>query len=279
MPIDPTVAVRQRLAEETLELSRRAGCSYRRYFPAEGPVRRDLYPRSMLFFAAGKIHAERLFMAANRVSKTVSAAFEITAHLTGDYYDWWPGRRFEGPVDWWAAGDTGETTRDIVQAEMCGPRERVRRGEWAGMIPSHLILDRTLKSGGHSDVIDTLWVKHRERVHGAPCVSTLGFKSYMQGRLGFQGVSKHGVWLDEEPPDSADDPTGGGEPSGNGDIYTECLLRTATTDGMIIATFTPLRGLTPFIDEYLASAVMCDETGTVVNAKRGIFGEQPSKGA
>jgi phage terminase large subunit-like protein len=51
-------------------------------------------------------------------------------------------------------------------------------------------------------------------------------------------------------------------PSGNGDIYTECLLRTATSDGMIIATFTPLRGLTPFIDHYLETAEVADATAT-----------------
>jgi hypothetical protein len=67
-------------------------------------------------------------------------------------------------------------------------------------------------------------------------------------------------------------PTGGGSPSGNGDIYTECLLRTATTDGLIIATFTPLRGLTPFVDHYLETALLCDSTGLLINAKRGMFG-------
>jgi phage terminase large subunit-like protein len=62
-------------------------------------------------------------------------------------------------------------------------------------------------------------------------------------------------------------------PSGNGDIYTECLLRTATSNGMIIATFMPLRGLTPFIDHYLETAELADATGRLVNAKLGLFGE------
>ena len=81
------------------------------------------------------------------------------------------------------------------------------------------------------------------------------------------------IWLDEEPPDATDAPGGGGTPSGNGDIYTECLLRTATTDGLLMATFT--RGLTPFLDHYLETAVMVEaDSGRVVNAKVGMFGVQ-----
>lgn len=253
------------------EAARRAGCAYHRYFPETGPLRRDLYPRSQLFWFAGKTWRERLFMAANRCSKTVSAGFEMTAHLTGLYKEWWPGRRFNGPIEGWAAGDTLETTRDIIQLELCGPRERIRQKMYAGMIPPHLIVDRTLKSGG-DDCIDTIWVQHVERQHGAPCVSMLQFKAFKQGRLSFQGTSKHVIWLDEEPPDATDEPGGGGHASGNGDIYTECLLRTSTTDGLIMSTLTPLRGLTPFIERCLERGVMCDAEGKIVNGKIGLFG-------
>lgn len=278
------------------EARRRAGCHYRTYFPDclpackkrstspddhvvrlgfERPTCRVLYPRSVMFFAGGKIHKERLFLAANRVSKTVSAAYEKTAHLTGDYPTWWSGRRFTGPIEAWAAGDTMETTRDIVQLELCGSRDAVRSGQMNGMIPAHLIQDRTLKSGGVADCVGTVWVRWgQDTHHGAPLVSQLEFKAYQQGRLSFQGTSKHVIWLDEEPPDASETPSGGGTPSGNGDIYTECLLRTATTDGIIMATFTPLRGLTPFVDGYLTSAVMCDAEGRVMNAKVGLFGDQ-----
>src|SRR3954464_14499645 len=116
-------------------MARRRSSKFARYFPNEGPLRRELYPRSLLFFAAGLTHRERLFLAANRTSKTVSAAYEVTAHCTGDYPAWWPGRRFERPTKWWAAGDTRETTRDIVQLELLGEREELRNGTHAsGMI-------------------------------------------------------------------------------------------------------------------------------------------------
>ena len=51
-------------------------------------------------------------------------------------------------------------------------------------------------------------------------------------------------------------------------------MRTATTEGLVIATFTPLRGLTPFLDHFLETAVMADADGHLVNAKVGLFGEQ-----
>lgn len=261
-------------AQKLLRLQReRLECNFYKYFPDTGPLRRELYPRSLVFFMAGRLYSERLFLAANRTSKTVSAAYEITAHMTGRYPPWWVGRRFEGPTEWWAAGDTGESTRDIIQREMCGSRESTRNGRWTGMVPGHLIVDRTLGSG-LADAVSTIWVEHLEKDHGARCVSTFEMKSYAQGRKSFQGTSKHGVWLDEEPPDATEDASQGGSPSGNGDIYTECLLRTATTGGMIIATFTPLRGLTPFLDDYLSKASMAAVDGTIVNAKKGVFGEE-----
>ena len=132
------------------------------------------------------------------------------------------------------------------------------------MVPAHLIVDRTLKSGV-PDCLDTVWIRHVERHHGVPCTSTVQAKSYDQGHEAFQGATlTGGVWLDEEPPDATADAGQGGQASGNGDIYTECLMRTATTEGLVIATFTPLRGLTPFLDHYLETAVMADADGHVV---------------
>lgn len=272
-PIAFTPSERQALERLHAQINQRTAYTYENYFPDTGPLRRELYPRSLLFWMAGRFHRERLFLAANRTSKTVSAAYEVTAHATGLYQPWWPGRRFEGPTNWWVAGDTHETTRDIPQLELFGPREGIRAKRTAGMVPAHLVEDRTLKTGV-ADCIDTIWVRHREKQHGARCTSQIQFKAYNQGRLSFQGTSINGgIWLDEETPDAADTPSGGGTPSGNGDIYTECLLRTATTNGLILATMTPLRGLTPFLDHYLETAMMCDADDRLVNAKTALFGE------
>jgi phage terminase large subunit-like protein len=272
-PIHLLPSERRFVDRVTQLLAKRQAYTYNNYFPDTGPLRRELYPRSLLFWMAGKLHRERMFLAANRTSKTVSAAYELTAHATGLYKPWWPGRQFEGPTNWWVAGDTHETTRDIPQLELFGPREGIRAKQYGGMVPAHLVVDRTLKTGV-ADCIDTVWIKHKEKQHGARCVSTVQFKAYNQGRLSFQGTSlSGGIWLDEEPPDASEAPTGGGTPSGNGDIYTECLLRTATTGGLIMVTLTPLRGLTPMIDHWLETSQMADASGRLVNAKVGIFGE------
>src|SRR5262249_52446921 len=78
-------------------------------FPDSGPFCRELYPKHLEFFAAGAKYKERLFMAANRVGKTVAGAFETTCHLTGRYPEWWEGRRFEKPTDGWACGANSQT--------------------------------------------------------------------------------------------------------------------------------------------------------------------------
>ena len=49
-----------------------------RFYPDQGPLRRELYPKHLAFFAAGAEHRERLMMAANRVGKTEGVgAYEV----------------------------------------------------------------------------------------------------------------------------------------------------------------------------------------------------------
>jgi phage terminase large subunit-like protein len=190
---------------------------------------RHLYPKQMEFFSAGALFRERALMAANRVGKTLSGAFETTSHLTGKYRNWWDGKRFNGPIRAWAVGKTNETTRDIVQTSLLGAVKKHpdgRKGvDGSGMIPPHCIDQTTIAwKQGVSDLIDTVRIKHEPTGE----YSTLGFKSYQQGRGSFEGTAQHLVWLDEEAPR---------------DIYDECLIRTTTTGGLVMLTFTPLEGL------------------------------------
>ena len=55
-----------------------------RYFPDEGPLRRELYPKHLEFFRAGQTHPLRLFSKANRVGGTEGMGCELTYHLTGE---------------------------------------------------------------------------------------------------------------------------------------------------------------------------------------------------
>lgn len=186
----------------------------------------------MQLFAAGLEHRERLFLAANRVGKTEGAgAYETTLHLTGQYPEWWPGRRFTRPIDAWAAGDTSKTVRDIIQHKLLGPANSYG----TGMIPADAIID-TRPRAGIPDAVEIIYVRH---VTGG--MSVLVLKSYDQRREAFQGTEKDLIWLDEEPAL---------------DIYTECLMRTMDTvpgepGGMVLLTFTPLQGLSDVVLSFL----------------------------
>lgn len=65
----PEAELRQLLEDlQALEKAQLYGKFYT-YFPDTGPLRRELYPKHLEFFAAGRDFTERLFMAANRVGK------------------------------------------------------------------------------------------------------------------------------------------------------------------------------------------------------------------
>jgi hypothetical protein len=96
------------------------------------------YPKQAAFHEAGAKHRERLLMCANRFGKTMCGAAELAFHLTGDYPEWWNGKRFDQPVRAWAAGVTGKSTRDVLQEKLIGPP--FRESEWGtGMIPKAAI--------------------------------------------------------------------------------------------------------------------------------------------
>jgi hypothetical protein len=153
------------------------------FYPDTGPLRRELYPKHMAFFAAGREYQERAMVAANRIGKTMGVgAYETALHLTGIYPHWWVGHRFTGPIEVWAAGDTSETTRDIVQAALMGPLGSLG----TGMIPASYIVGQPSKRMGVAGAMDTARIRHKDGHE-----NLIGFKSYDQGRKKFQGTSKH----------------------------------------------------------------------------------------
>jgi phage terminase large subunit-like protein len=229
VPRSLTATERDRGAMLVEEQAKRAAYKVRRYFPDDGPYRRELYAKHVAFFEAGAAHRERLLLAANRVGKTECGAYELALHTTGLYdlfAPWWRGRRFDRPVACWAAGDTGKTVRDILQAALLGTAAQPD----SGMLPAHLIHHTTRKTG-LPDTVENIWIRH-----ASGGLSTISLKSYDQRREAFQGTAQDVVWLDEECPE---------------DIYAECLLRTMTTDGLLMLTFTPLMGLTPLVLSFL----------------------------
>jgi phage terminase large subunit-like protein len=225
-----TIVAQMALIES--EMERRNSYKIHQYFQDGGPLRRDLYPNALQFFRAGTQFPERLFLGGNRTGKTEAASYELSCHLTGIYPPWWKGKRFDCPIDVWAAGKTATATRDVLQKTLYG---ELPGSPATGMIPGHLIISASPKPS-ISNAVETIYVRH---VNGGR--SMLQFKSFDQGREAFQGTSRHVVWLDEECPE---------------DVYVECLLRTTTVDGCMIVTFTPMEGLTPFVQKWLEEGTM-----------------------
>lgn len=232
------IAYLELLEEAERRLSQR---KIQTYYPETGPLRRALYPKHMAFFAAGGAHRERLMLAANRVGKTEAVGlYELVCHLTGDYPTWWDdlgGRRFTAPISAWAAGDTGKTVRDILQTKLLG-----KWGEHGtGMLPGASLLGTTAKQG-ISQAVEGVAVRH-----SSGGTSHLLLKSYDQRREAFQGTEQDVILLDEEPPL---------------DIYTECLLRTMTNNGMLMLTFTPLMGMSEVVLAFLPNGKLEEAAST-----------------
>lgn len=166
-------------------------------------------------------------MAGNQLGKTIAGSMEAAMHATGRYPDWWNGRRFDRPTVGWAAGVTGESTRDNVQRLLFGRPNELG----TGAIPFDCIIGKPSSARGVADLIDTAEVKH---VSGG--TSIVALKSYEKGREKWQGETLDWLWLDEEPAQ---------------DIYTEGMTRTNATLGPVWMTFTPLLGMSDVVKRFL----------------------------
>ncbi len=206
--------------------------------PNEETWSRCKYTKHLDFFKAGKEFRQRAFISANRVGKTLGFGFELVQHLTGQYKDWWEGFRFQKHCDWWCCGVDAQATREVLQETLLGKVGEIG----TGLIPKHLLDIESLTQAKRANTpINSFRVLHTDGEY-----STVTFKSYAQGRETFQGTAKS-IWLDEECPQ---------------DIYAECLTRTATGNNILVMTFTPLKGPTPLIKDFL-------EGGSVANIEDG----------
>lgn len=189
-------------------------------------LRRELYAKYIEVFEAGLIHNERCTLGGNRVGKTLGiGGYETAVHLSGLYPPWWPGRVYTKPILAWAAGTKASKVRDVNQKFLLGTlhqRKGFTQAE-GGLIPAARI-GRLTRRTGVADAVDQVVIKH---VAGYENVCT--FKSYEEGRSSFEAEGVDWIWLDEEPSKA---------------IYDECKMRILTTRGAILATFTPVEGLT-----------------------------------
>lgn len=215
-------------------------------YPNDGPLRRELYRKHLLFFGAGGQHAtfvgcqsdctgeghqERSFISGNRTGKTLAVCYELTCHLIGWYPQWWTGRRFNRPVAAWISGEDAKAVRESLQVTLLGTPD----AHGTGLIPKVNIAGTTARPGV-PDAVDTITVKTS---WGG--VSRVLAKTYDQGRESFQAAAVDIMVFDEEPPS---------------DIYSEGLTRTMSTvpgqpNGIVMCSFTPLSGLSNVVLSYL----------------------------
>lgn len=204
------------------------------YFPDTGPLRRELYPKHLEFFARGARYPMRLMLKGNRVGGTEGFGCELSYHLTGQYPDWWEGRVFDGPIVAWAAGDSNQKTQEIIQAKLFGSKDYRLSTLGTGIIPRDSIVSIGPRVGVPGAVMSAT-IKH---ISGG--ASTLTLKSFEQGVESFQGNEVHVCWLDELAPIG---------------VLTECVVRITPTPwfpgGMIAWTVTPEHGITQAIMEFL----------------------------
>jgi len=195
-------------------------------YPDTGPLRRELYVKHMRMFEAGLVHNERCCLGGNRVGKTLSiGGYETALHLTGEYPEWWPGRRYDKPALMWAAGTKSLKVRDVNQKFLLGNLTQAKGFTQAqgGLIPAARI-GRLTRKTGVTDAVDQAVIRHTKGYE-----NVLTFKSYEEGRTSFEAEGVDWIWLDEEC---------------NREIYDECKMRILTTHGAILATFTPVEGMT-----------------------------------
>jgi phage terminase large subunit-like protein len=156
---------------------------------------------------------------------TLAGGFEAAMHATGQYPDWWQGHRFSKPTVGWAAGITGESTRDTVQRILLG-----RPGQHGtGAIPRASLID-TVAARGVAELVDIVRVRH---LSGGE--SLIALKSYEKGREKWQGETLDWVWFDEEPEEK---------------IYSEGLTRIGATGGLVWMTFTPILGMSSVVQRF-----------------------------
>ena len=186
------------------------------------------FDHQLKFFKTGA-SPRRGILAANRIGKTVSTCFETAYHLTGLYPDWWEGHRFNRAITAFVAGEGWEQVARVLQDELIGTKDiKIREQVGTGAIPRDCIIQETMRCDG----ANVLGVEIR---HTSGENSYLLFGNYTQEVRNLQGFKINLAVFDEQPPD---------------DIYSELVTRTATTQGQVLCSFTPLKGLNGLVSKF-----------------------------
>lgn len=191
------------------------------YFPKNGKFRRELYPKHMEFAELTNSFRDCAIMSGNRLGKTTLVNLIACQWLTGTYYQWFKGFRFDKPVQIMVLCDTNQNLRDVWSKIMLGRSIGDKKYE-GGFIETEDIIEVANRpnTGG---LVDYALIKNCIGGH-----STVYFRSYEQARESFNGYTLDAVVFDEEPPK---------------DIHDELVTRLMTTNGRTLYSFTPLKGM------------------------------------
>lgn len=180
---------------------------------------------------------ERILSGANQSGKSIAGCMETCFHLTGNYPSWWKGHRVsprinaatgEQEINAWVLGTDSKTVRDSLQSKIIGTAGRAFRD---GCIhPDYIDTDSIINSRGVQGLVDTIYIKHK-----SGCKVKLQFRSYEQGRENLQAATIDFVYCDEEPP---------------AELIGELRARLGATGGFMYMAFTPLKGMTPLVQEF-----------------------------
>ena len=186
------------------------------------------FDHQLRFFETGQSD-RRGILAANRIGKTVSTCYETAMHLTGQYPAWWTGRRWDKPITAMVAGEGWQQVAMVLQNELLGTQDvKITDAIGTGAIPRDAIVFETMRNDG----ANCLGVEVR---HTSGSNSYLVFANYTQEVRQMQGFKLTLAVFDEQPPD---------------DFFSEIVTRTATTQGQVLCSFTPLKGLNGLVSKF-----------------------------
>ena len=186
------------------------------------------FDHQLTFFKTGD-SPRRGILAANRIGKTVSTCYETACHLTGLYPAWWEGYRFNTPITCMVAGEGWAQVALVLQNELLGtPDVKMTENLGTGAIPRECIVVDTMRNDGANCI--GVEIKHAKGGN-----SYLLFANYTQEVRQLQGFKLNLAVFDEQPPDA---------------FFSEIVTRTATTQGKVLCSFTPLKGLNGLVSKF-----------------------------
>lgn len=181
------------------------------------------------FFETGKNYSRRGMIAANRAGKTIASTFETAYHLTGLYPKDWKGKVWDKPIIAMCAGESWEQVAKTLQSKLLGCddiKQAYKLG--TGSVPRECIDAKSIRTDGANVLAVEIW-------HVTGGKSKLYFSNYTQQVRHLQGFELDLVVLDEQPPD---------------ETFSELVVRTASRNGQVICSFTPLKGLSGLVRKF-----------------------------